>query len=96
MNMEFLKAKKAEELTVEERFIAVKTMDEIMHSANDEEIWAAWIMLGCPDVSCEDDYWWFAEDPEEYDSLVNFFRKLVKREPEIIAEYFSKMGLTSC
>ena len=64
--------------TMNNKIEAVKAMDVLVGSMNDESAYASWINL-MPDQASEDDYRWFAENEEYLQDLVNLFRRLMAK-----------------
>ena len=61
----------------ETRITQLKAMHELMMSANDEELYMTWIILGVPDCPSEDDFEYIAEDNESYNECFDLFAGLI-------------------
>ncbi len=59
------------------RIRQLKAMHELMMCANDEEIYASWIICGVPDCPREEDFESIAEDNEYYNECFDLFVKLI-------------------
>ena len=62
------------------RVAQLKAMHELMHYANDEEIYMTWIVTGVPDEPSEDDFEYIALDDRLYNECFDLFIKLIKDE----------------
>ena len=54
-------------------------MDEIVRSAENEDLLEPWLMGGVPDAATEDDYESMAEDDEDFAHAVNLFLRLIPK-----------------
>lgn len=55
----------------------LKSMHDLMLLANDEEIYATWIVTGIPDEPTEEDFSSIAEDEQSYNEVFDLFVRLI-------------------
>lgn len=60
----------------------VKRMNEEIINLGDELYWLDWITLGVPDEATEEDFEWYADEPEEYELLKKLFKAIMKEANE--------------
>lgn len=62
--------------TIKFRADQIQAMHEVIRQCNDENIYMAWI-LTVPDEPSREDFEDIAEDPEEYNHVIDLFIKYV-------------------
>lgn len=64
----------------ETRLNLVHQMHDYIMNTGDEEIYDTWLSLCIPDEPCEEDFEFFANDPEEFKNMCRIFGKLVYKD----------------
>ena len=59
------------------RLSLVHQMHDYIMNTGDEEIFEIWMRDAIPDEPCEEDFEFFADDPDEFKDLCELFGKLV-------------------
>lgn len=59
------------------RLALVHQMHEYIMNTGDEEIFEVWMRDCIPDCPCEEDFEYFANDPEEFKIMCEIFGRLV-------------------
>lgn len=62
------------------RLQLVHEMHDYIMNTGDEEIYEVWMTVCIPDCPDEDDFKYFADDPEEFKEMCRIFGKLVYRD----------------
>lgn len=68
------------EALIQLRANQLKTMDEFVHSVNNEELMEDRLSCGVPDEASEDDYSYIAADEELYKTCVRIFKRIAIEE----------------
>lgn len=67
---------------LEQRIRVLRSMDEVAHTINDEEIFEIWLAYGVPDEeiqpeTADDELIWLVEDDEEWQELLDTFNRIM-------------------
>ena len=59
------------------RLTLVHQMHDYIMNTGDEEIYEVWMTVCIPDEPCEEDFEFFANDPNEFKEMCKIFKQLV-------------------
>ena len=57
----------------------LKLMDQLIRCAADENVIDAWLMVGIPDGSTDEDFMSYGEDEDDYNEFVDTFIRMIQK-----------------
>ena len=57
----------------------LKLMDQLIRCAADENVIDAWLMVGIPDGSTDEDFIGYGEDEDDYNEFVDTFIRMIQK-----------------